>query len=94
MAESIKWKSQESKEEALSQGKPMSFWVDNEPNAELIVCEINVLLGKLHGRKRQEEREKISAKTKLREQKRKEGKLGKVIKSVVGKNNCLSICRG
>ena len=85
VADSIKWKSVEAKEAALSLAKPMHFWIDNEPTIESVVNEINVLLGRLHGRKRQEARERISSKTKLREQKRKEGKLGKVIKSVVGK---------
>ena len=63
----------------------MQFWLDNEPTSDLVVSQINVLLGKMHGRKRQEAREKISAKVKIREQKRIEEKLGRVIKAVVGK---------
>ena len=94
MVDSIKWKSAEAREQATEQAKPMQFWLDNEPTSDLVVSQINVLLGKMHGRKRQEAREKISAKVKIREQKRKEGKLGRVIKAVVGKNSCRSTCLG
>jgi hypothetical protein len=60
VADSIKWKSVEAKEAALSLAKPMHFWIDNEPTIESVVNEINVLLGRLHGRKRQEARERIT----------------------------------
>ena len=94
MVDSIKWKIAEAKEQATEQAKPMQFWLDSEPTSDLIVSQINVLLGKMHGRKRQEAREKISAKVKTREQKRKEENRGRVIKTVVGKNSCRSTCPG
>ena len=50
VADSIKWKSVQAKEAALSLAKPMHFWIDNEPTIESVVNEINVLMERLHGR--------------------------------------------
>ena len=51
----------------------------------MVSREINILLSKMHGRKRTEERMKISKAVRDRELKRKANKLGSVIQSVVGK---------
>ena len=51
----------------------------------MVSREINILLSKMHGRRRTEERMKISNAVRDRELKRKANKLGSVIQSVVGK---------
>ena len=83
--DSIQWKSKEAKAEATGQSKSREFWLDDTPNIEMVSREINILLSKMHGRKRTEERMKISKAVREQELKRKTNKLGSVIQSVVGK---------
>ena len=51
----------------------------------MVSREINILLSKMHGRKRTEERMKISLTVRDQELRRKANKIGNVIQSVVGK---------
>ena len=72
------------KADAIGQSKSREFWLDDIPNIEMVSREINILLSKMHGRKRTEERMKISLAVRDRELRRKANKLGNVIQSVVG----------
>ena len=82
---SIRWKNDEARMAATALSRPREFWLDDIPSKEVVSQEINILLSKMHGRKRTEERMKISQAVRDRELRRKANKIGSVIQSVVGK---------
>jgi hypothetical protein len=82
---SIRWKNDEARTAATALSRPREFWLDDIPSKEVVSQEINILLSKMHGRKRTEERMKISQAVRDRELRRKANKIGSVIQSVVGK---------
>ena len=94
MVDSIRWKNEEAKTAAVSQSKSREHWLDDVPSKEAVSLEINTLLAKMHGRKRTEERMKISKAVRDREIKRKANKIGSVIQTVVGKSESTLTCHG
>ena len=84
VVKSIRWKNDEARTAATVTSRPREFWLDDFPSKEVVSQEINILLSKMHGRKRTEERMKISQAVRDRELRRKANKIGSVIQSVVG----------
>ena len=68
---SIRWKNDEARMAATALSRPRDFWLDDIPSKEVVSQEINILLSKMHGRKRTEERMKISQAVRDRELRRK-----------------------
>ena len=79
VVDSIRWKNDEARMAATASSKPQEFWLDDLPSKEVVSQEINILLSKMHGRKRTEERMKISQAVRDRELRRKANKIGSVI---------------